>query len=135
LDKSHIFYLFVQEKLAEMESQSQHLASRYSSILAGSQIRNSYLDKIDAKSILEGSFDRDMEEAREAARDRVKIKFRERRIAPRPHGSTSSTQDDRAQSKPKSNDVGNAQMRGEEIYQHLDFYSRSLKAVRVNYDR
>ncbi|KAL3788293.1 hypothetical protein HJC23_002867 [Cyclotella cryptica] len=125
----------LKEKLSEMESQSQHLASRYSSILAGSQIRNSYLDKIDAKSILEGSFDRDMEDAREAARDRVKLKFRERRaIAPRPNSSSSSTQDNRAKCKPKSNNVGNAQMRGEEIYQHLDFYSRSLQAVRVDYD-
>lgn len=82
-----------------METQSQHLASRYSSFIAGS----SYLDKIDAKSILEGSFDRDMEDARQASRDRAKLKFRERRAV--------------------------ATNKGEEMYQSLGFYSRSLNAV------
>ena len=103
-----------QNKLAEMETQSQHLASRYSSFLAGS----SYLDKIDAKSILEGSFDRDMENARQAARDRAKLKFRERRAADSPS---------------KSKDQSRiATYRGEEMYQSLDFYSRSLNSVQRN---
>ena len=104
----------LQNKLAEMETQSQNLASRYSSILAGS----SYLDKIDAKSILEGSFDRDMEDARQAARDRAKLKFRERRVV-----ANNSPSKDQSQHRPISN-------RGEEIYQSLDFYSRSLHSVK-----
>jgi hypothetical protein len=104
-DNSHKCNIHVQDKLAEMETQSQHLASRYSSFLAGS----SYLDKIDAKSILEGSFDRDMEDARQAARDRAKLKFRQQ-----------------SQSRPTTKAVSN---RGEEIYQSLDFYSRSLNSV------
>jgi hypothetical protein len=98
-----------------METQSQHLASRYSSFMAGS----SYLDKIDAKSILEGSFDRDLEDARQAARDKAKLKFRERRAV-----SSPSRQHD--QSKPSAKSQNN---RGEEMYQRLDFYSRSLTSV------
>jgi hypothetical protein len=91
------------------------MASRYSSFMAGS----SYLDKIDAKSILEGSFDRDMEDARQAARDRAKLKFRERRAI----GSPSRQPD---QSNPPAKSQNN---HGEEIYQRLDFYSRSLNSV------
>ncbi|KAL7504877.1 hypothetical protein ACHAXN_002426 [Cyclotella atomus] len=105
----------LKNKLAEMETQSQHMASRYSSFMAGS----SYLDKIDAKSILEGSFDRDMEDARQAARDRAKLKFRERRAI----GSPSRQPD---QSNPPAKSQNN---HGEEIYQRLDFYSRSLNSV------
>jgi len=96
-----------------METQSQHLASRYSSFMASS----SYLDRIDAKSILEGSFDRDMIDARQAARDRAKLKFRERRAIA---DSGSTSQD--GSSRQSVN-------RGEEMYQSLDFYSRSLNSV------
>jgi hypothetical protein len=115
LDVLSLIGFTLQNKLAEMETQSQHLASRYSSFMVGS----SYLDKIDAKSILEGSFDRDMEDARQAARDRAKLKFRERRAV-----SSPSRQPD--QSKPSAKSQNN---RGEEMYQRLDFYSRSLTSV------
>jgi hypothetical protein len=78
---------------------------------------NSYLDKIDAKSILEGSFERDMEEANAAVRDRAKMRFRERRGA----SQNNNNQGDRVQNKANAED-------------RLDFYSRSLKSVRVDYD-
>ena len=101
----------LKQKLDEMETQSQHLASRYSTVLAGS----SYLDKIDAKSILLGSFDRDMEDGRQAA----KMKFRQRR-----GGESSPLKQN--QSKPASKSISN---RGEEMYEDLLPVARSLNSV------
>lgn len=108
---------FAQEKLSEMETKSQILTSQY----IGS---TSYLDKLEAKSILGSTFDKDIEDAREAARDRVKTKFRQRRSAPQSNTS------DGNESKTRLNAANKQQqLNGEEMYQHLDFYSRSLKSV------
>jgi len=107
----------LKEKLSEMETKSQILTSQY----IGS---TSYLDKLEAKSILGSTFDKDIEDAREAARDRVKTKFRQRRSAPQSNTS------DGNESKPRLNAANKQQqLNGEEMYQHLDFYSRSLKSV------
>ena len=134
-----------------METRSQHLASenrrlvgldRYSSYLDGTQVKNSYLDRLEAKSFLESTFDKDIEDAREAARSRVKVKFRERRALAKsreelPDSSSafeSSITGQNLQNKPKHRmkESGKKQLNGEEIYQHLDFYSRSLKSVSIN---
>ena len=103
----------LKQKLDEMETQSQHLASRYSTVLAGS----SYLDKIDAKSILLESFDRDreMEDGRQAA----KMKFRQRR-------AVESSPQKQNQPKPLAKSISN---RGEEMYEDLLPVARSLNSV------
>lgn len=102
----------LKEKLAHMESKSIVLANSENQRLVAQG--KSYLDKLDAKSIIESSFDREPEGARAAAKNRLKQKFRERQAAAKPvleHRGNSSN------------------VNGEEFYQHLDFYSRSLKAV------
>ena len=116
-----------------METRSQHLASENqrlvgSSFVGGTQVKSSYLDKLEAKSILESTFDKDIEDARAAAKNRIKQKFRERRS-----GTISAVSDETARGQKITNkESGNKQLNGEEIYQHLDFYSRSLKSVSTN---
>jgi hypothetical protein len=112
----------LKEKLARMESKSVVLANSENHRLVA---HSSYLDKLDAKSIIESSFDREPEGARAAAKSRLKQKFRERQAAAKPgieHRNSTST----------STSTSNAQqLNGEEFYQHLDFYSRSLKSVSI----
>ena len=98
-----------------MESKSVVLANSENQRLVAQG--KSYLDKLDAKSIIESSFDREPEGARAAAKSRLKQKFRERQEAAKPGIE-------------HHDDSNNArQLNGEEFYQHLDFYSRSLKSV------
>ncbi|KAL7532634.1 hypothetical protein ACHAXR_008851 [Thalassiosira sp. AJA248-18] len=108
----------LKEKLADMETKSQLLASEHRlGYMNGGN--NSYLDKLEAKSFLESTFDRDREEAA-ARKERLKQKFRERQ---------------RSLSKPEEEEQperNQNQLKDEEIYQHLDFYSRSLNAVSAN---
>jgi len=106
----------LKEKLAHMESKSIVLANSENQRLAA---HTSYLDKLDAKSIIESSFDREPEGARAAAKSRLKQKFRERQAVAKPGI------DDR------DNSNSAQQLNGEEFYQHLDFYSRSLKSVSI----
>ncbi len=106
----------LKEKLAHMESKSIVMANENRRLVAHS----SYLDKLDAKSIIESSFDREPEGARAAAKSRLKQKFRERQAAAKPGMVTDHQQSRRGNSKS-----------GEEFYQSLDFYSRSLKAVSI----
>jgi hypothetical protein len=101
-EKQHEIDL-LKEKLAQMEAKSIVLAGQNRRLVTHS----SYLDKLDAKSIIESSFDKEPEGARAAAKNRLKQKFRERQAATR----------------------GSKQLNGEEVYQHLDFYSRSLNSV------
>ena len=110
-EKQHEIDL-LKEKLARMEeSKSVVLANSENNRLVA---HRSYLDKLDAKSIIESSFDREPEGARAAAKSRLKQKFRERQAA----------------AKPRIDNSKNVQqLNGEEFYQHLDFYSRSLKSV------
>ena len=105
----------LKEKLAHMESKSIVLANSENQRLVAQG--KSYLDKLDAKSIIESSFDREPEGARAAAKSRLKQKFRERQAAAKP-GLDHRDSSNNAQ-----------QLNGEEFYQHLDFYSRSLKSV------
>ncbi|KAL7441475.1 LOW QUALITY PROTEIN: hypothetical protein ACHAXM_011522 [Skeletonema potamos] len=63
----------LKEKLARMESKSIVLANSDNHRLVA---HSSYLDKLDAKSIIESSFDREPEGARAAAKSRLKQKFR-----------------------------------------------------------
>ena len=110
----------LKEKLAHMESKSLVLANSENQRLA---THTSYLDKLDAKSIIESSFDREPEGARAAAKSRLKKRFRERQSAAKPgieHRDSSSSSNNNAH-----------QLNGEEFYQHLDFYSRSLKSVSI----
>ena len=107
----------LKEKLAHMESKSIVMANENRRLVAHS----SYLDKLDAKSIIESSFDREPEGARAAAKSRLKQKFRERQAAAKPGIITEHHQQSRR---------GNSKS-GEEFYQSLDFYSRSLKAVSI----
>ena len=107
----------LKEKLAHMESKSIVMANENRRLVAHS----SYLDKLDAKSIIESSFDREPEGARAAAKSRLKQKFRERQAAAKPGIITEHHQQNRR---------GNSKS-GEEFYQSLDFYSRSLKAVSI----
>ena len=93
-----------------METKSQVLESEHRRYLDGQGAKSSYLDKLEAKSFLESTFDKDTEEAT-ARKNRLKQKFRER------------------QTQPKEGDLPERNM-DEEIYQNLDFYSRSLKSVR-----
>lgn len=107
----------LKEKLAHMESKSIVMANENRRLVAHS----SYLDKLDAKSIIESSFDREPEGARAAVKSRLKQKFRERQAAAKPGIITEHHQQNRR---------GNNKS-GEEFYQSLDFYSRSLKAVSI----
>ena len=110
-EKQHEIDL-LKEKLARMEeSKSVVLANSENHRLVA---HRSYLDKLDAKSIIESSFDREPEGARAAAKSRLKQKFRERQAAAKPRIENSKNVQ---------------QLNGEEFYQHLDFYSRSLKSV------
>lgn len=95
-----------------METKSQVLASenRLAYMNGGNA---SYLDKLEAKSFLESTFDRDREEGNQR-KDRLKAKFRER-----------------TQTTPKQ-PVHQSQLKDEEMYHHLDFYSRSLNSVAAN---
>ena len=102
-----------------METKSQVLASENRlGYLNGTQSRNnSYLlEKLEAKSFLDNysTFGGDVEGA--ARKDRLKQKFRERR-----QKKEQSTLPERNQ---------NQQLRNEEVYNHLDFYSRSLNRYR-----
>lgn len=105
-----------QQKLAEMETRSEYLASENRRLAMGSsfvgggtQGRNSYLDKLEAKSILNSTFDRDLEEARSAAKERAKQRFKA--------GAS------------KRKHPTNQELGGEEMYNQIDFYSRSLNSV------
>ena len=71
--------------------------------------------------VVGSSFDREPEGARAAAKSRLKQKFRERQAAAKPGMVTEHHQQSRR---------GNSKS-GEEFYQSLDFYSRSLKAVSI----
>jgi len=109
----------LKQKLDEMETQSQHLASRYSTVLAGS----SYLDKIDAKSILLESFDRDreMEDGRQAAKAKWKLHNNLRQKK-----AVESSPQKQNQPKPLAKSISN---RGEEMYEDLLPVARSLNSV------
>jgi len=100
----------LKDKLADMETKSQFLASEHRRLTQDG--KSSYLDKLEAKSFLESTYEKDSGE--EAARKlRLKQKFRERHAQPE-EGNTPDRNKD------------------EEIYQDLDFYSRSLKSVSLN---
>ena len=101
-----------------METKSQMLADEHR--LAYMNGNQSYLDKLEAKSFLESTFEKDREEGA-ARKSRLKQKFRERR--------TQSTPRQKANLPEEGNEH---QLRDEEMYSHLDFYSRSLNAVSAN---
>jgi len=111
----------LKQKLAEMETRSEYLASENRRLAMGSsfvgggtQSRNSYLDKLEAKSFLNSTFDKDLEEARSAAKERAKQRFKA--IASKRNGKHPS----------------NREFGGEEMYNQIDFYSRSLNSVARN---
>jgi len=104
-----------------METKSQMMQSQY---LSGGNTRNSQLWE-DSKSFLGSTFDKDVEGAK-ARKDRLKQKFRERQRGTVP---SSKPADEQYYHQPLLKQQMN---QGEEMYQHLDFYSRSLKSVSVN---
>lgn len=108
----------LKEKLAHMESKSMILANTESQRLVA---HTSYLEKLDAKSIIESSFEREPEGARAAAKSRLKQKFRERQAAAKPRVQNDDSSGNIQQQQKQ-------QIAGEEMY---DFYSRSLKSVSV----
>eukprot|EP00581_Thalassiosira_minuscula_P013317 CAMPEP_0183713662 /NCGR_PEP_ID=MMETSP0737-20130205/8443_1 /TAXON_ID=385413 /ORGANISM="Thalassiosira miniscula, Strain CCMP1093" /LENGTH=1507 /DNA_ID=CAMNT_0025942481 /DNA_START=178 /DNA_END=4701 /DNA_ORIENTATION=- len=97
----------LKDELADMETKSQLLASEHHRLAYLDGRKNSYLDRLEAKSFLSTNFENGQEEAR---KNRLKQKFRERHAQPKESDPLQRIND-------------------EETY---DFYSRSLKSVSVN---
>ncbi len=94
-----------------LESENRRLAVGSSFVGGGTQGRSSYLDKLEAKSILNSTFDKDLEQARSAAKERAKQRFKA------------------SASKRNGKQAINKELGGEEMYNQIDFYSRSLNSV------
>ena len=100
-----------------METRSQVLLENQRMLYNRTHLRTKYLD--DAKSFLESTFDKEQHE--DAARkNRLKQKLKERSTYRERQTAPSAEEQDLAG---RANEL---QLNGEEMYQHLDFYSRSL---------
>jgi len=135
----------VQEKLADAEASSQ-IESDYDKSLTSKS--NGDRPPLGARSQIQLAHDQanhrpEVDQARMEARERIKEKFRSRRaekLRQDPFGSevgsalgaSSAAGATFPRNRPVASGNTAAMMAGEEMYQHLDFYERSLKAVQNN---